>query len=695
MNPSMKPSMAPSMALSMAPSMPHSMAHSVAHSVAAAMTHCIAPPTVPDRSPAQGRRTLALARRAAGQALVATLLATLLATLASGQAAAQATGPATPQPLAAAAGAAPARPATAPPPDDDCVLHYEVTPRYDTTPRALEVTLRFPAQARTRSMLRWIAEWAGVTDFAAAVRGLRGGADGVRVALADLPNRWSVDHPAGGEVVVHYAIPAALPDPDAAQPQDDFQMYRAQVGAQWFQAFGYALLPTVETWDDRARVAQCLTLHQPEHTQALAFGSLGHGTGTVRWRVVDSPQALRHAFYGGGPGWRVGLHPVAGGLVGVAVRGTHPVTDADFSDAALALIGAHRRFWGDARADDQWLVLTPNHTRGNMGGTLVNRVAVMNVHPGFQPREGGMDFLVAHENLHQWIPRRFGRRSGPTAEDPGRTDYWFSEGFTDYYTHRLLLQSGQWSLDRYASELTRVLRRHWLSPAREAPSASLLPRFFSDRDAGQQFYSRGELLAMRWDRALREAGHPGLDAALRQALLPADRLAPEDAPLAASTPSGVDRVLAALAPVLGDLPRRDLEAHIGRGRPLPLDEGLAGPCFQLRWRDEARWVSGFDLQASLQARAATGVVPGGPAHAAGLRNGIPLLGWSVYSGDVTRPIELTLPALPTPDAATPALRLNFRPVDGSVDRLPRLSVAPGAAERPDCVAWQRRAGPPT
>ncbi|WP_197284566.1 M61 family metallopeptidase [Piscinibacter sakaiensis] len=593
-----------------------------------------------------------------------------------------------------------------------CVLAFEVTPRYDGARRSFLLSLSFPAQGRRETTMRLSNGWAGVTDFPAAFGAWQATDPGVRVVPLDAeggagepaspavrpaaaaapssasagtavppgpaPSRWRIEHPAEGRVRLQARVESALDDGRGPTPEGDRAMYRAQVGPDSFQFFGYALLPGLAPWDDRARTTTCVTLSDPAHPPALLFGSHGQGRGRVTLRIEGSPALARHAFYAGGPGWRVLERPLPGGPLFTALRGRYAAPDEAYADAAAAIVGTHRRFWGSEGSGPQWLVLTPNFSPRNRGGTLVQAAAVLHVDRDFAPASGGLDFLVGHENLHQWFSQRFGGREPAGRPGQGAADAWFSEGFTDYYTHRLLLASGQWNLARYAGELTNALRRWWRSPARGLGSAALLPRFFADADAGAQFYRRGELLAMRWDRALRQGGGPGLDDALRGLMLPA-AADPRDPPA-----SG--RVLDGLARWLGALPRRDLQAYLVDGRPLPLEPDLAGPCFLLAMEELPRWTAGFDTAASFQARRVQGVVPGGPAAAAGLRDGQALLGWSVYGGDTSRDIELTLPGVD----GGPARPLRYRPVDGRTERLPTLRVRDGAETSADCRAWQRR-----
>ena len=559
-----------------------------------------------------------------------------------------------------------------------CDLAVEVTPRHDSTPRVLEVRLEFPAEGRNETFLRMESGWAGIADFGAALHGWRGATAAISIAPADGVQRWRIGHPGQDRVAVHYRVRASLGQPDENRPQPQEQLYRPQIGGDWFQFFGHAVLPALEPWGDDRPARVCITLHQPGRPEAPAFGTHHDSRGESVSAAFDgTPLQLRDAFYAGGGAWRLNRRAVTGATLRTAVRGRFAMSDAEFANAAATLIDAHRRFWDgqapDAAAVPPWLVLTPNFAPGNAGGTLVRQAAVMHAGPAFSPAEASFEFLVGHEHLHQWLPGRF----GAVLPDPLREvrGYWFSEGFTNYYTHRLLLAAGLWSLDRYAEEVTDTLRSYWRSPARNAAVDDIAPRFFSDHDAGRQLYSRGEMLAMRWDRALRERGHPGLDAVLRGLLLPAGVPVP-------ATPLATDRVLDAMEALLGPLPRRDVAAHVDRGRTLQPDEGLAGPCLAVRWDEVPLWTLGFD-PASFKSRVASGVDPDGPAHAAGLREGMALRGWSVHGGDVTREVELSVG-----DDAAPR-RLRYRPIDGRTVSLPTAVVRPGASGHAACQAWQR------
>lgn len=554
-----------------------------------------------------------------------------------------------------------------------CDLEYTFTPAWAETPRRFEVTLRFDAGERLVTRLRLAQEWGGVNDFERGLRDVRAGDSARSVAPGAEPRTWDVRHPAGARVEVRYSLVNDVANIDAATPLAQRDFYRNALGASHFQMFGYGALLQPEHFGDADPIRACLNFTGLPREWAFASShGQERGDGVASIRATAAPQALRGAVYLGGD-FRVHRRLIEGRPLLVAMRGKWAFDDSRFVDAAAAVVAAHRRFWSDFDFPAYLISLVPNRVpHGSTGGTQVANAFAMHASDDFAVPGPAFDHILAHEHVHTWVPRRLG-----TMGEGEAARYWFSEGFTDYLTHRLHLRSGLWQLEDYAKALNEVLFQYAVSPAREAPNERVLKEFWTDAAVGRIPYMRGELLALLWDGRLSRRG-ASLDAVLRGLLLDASRLPKETAKRAADL--AVNRLRAALATHLGAaVVDADIEAHIERGRPIQAGEDFLGPCFSGSMVDRARFEMGFDV-ASFRAKKVAGLVAGSQAERAGLREGMELAGWSVNFGDAAREAMIQVME------AGKVRSIRFTPAG---ERIPvrEFRVRPGALQDEGCRNW--------
>jgi len=242
---------------------------------------------------------------------------------------------------------------------------------------------------------------------------------------------------------------------------------------------------------------------------------------------------------------------------------------------------------------------------------------------------GGVPWLLAHEHLHEWIGHVI------RLEQPEQLGYWFSEGFTDFYTRRLLARGGLLSPSQELASWNRRLAAYCANPERRAPAQRVREAFWTVREVGELPYQRGDLVALLADHAIRarSGGTRSLDDVLRT--------------LAARARQGEgafssEALLAAIGVEAGPEAEATLRAWALDGVEPPFPADLGAPELRLVACEIAPFDTGFDHEASIRLKRLTGVRPGGPAERAGLRDGLPVAGWSVTMGQVDRPVEVTL-----------------------------------------------------
>jgi predicted metalloprotease with PDZ domain len=197
-------------------------------------------------------------------------------------------------------------------------------------------------------------------------------------------------------------------------------------------------------------------------------------------------------------------------------------------------------------------------------------------------------------------------------------DYWFSEGFSDYLAGKVLLRSGLWSIEEFVADKNRVLLRYGISPARRATDTDVAEGILFDRNIQQLNYDRGHLLAAKFDAdiAARTGGRERLGDVLRAQRRIAD--------------GNMELATALFRKVLLDRTgidsEADVERYARRGEFLQLAEDVFPGCAKLVPSKRRGFDRGFDPAATrIGGGVIAGVDPAGPAHAAGLRDGMRLV----------------------------------------------------------------------
>jgi predicted metalloprotease with PDZ domain len=190
---------------------------------------------------------------------------------------------------------------------------------------------------------------------------------------------------------------------------------------------------------------------------------------------------------------------------------------------------------------------------------------------------------------------------------------WFTEGFTRYYGPLVAYNAGLLSPSDYVDSLNQDLRKF---------PTSIDP------------YLRGRVIAFWLDGTIRRQsrGRRSLNNVMF------DLVRERNQPLTTKRIfETIDRYL------LADTRAEFLRAVQDHGDLIAPDPAPAlGSCSWLTRENASTFDLGFDLEKSRTAKTVTGVEPDGPAFAAGLRNGQPLIGDSVNNGQPDRLATITI-----------------------------------------------------
>jgi predicted metalloprotease with PDZ domain len=541
-------------------------------------------------------------------------------------------------------------------------------------PPQVEIECEFQGDQDGTSALELKADWGGNEDIGADVAELSArGAGGRELTVArPLPSRFELAHAGGERIVARYRLVPLDRGPDPDQRAHYLPILRAGL----FHAIGNALLLRPEHLD--ANLVRPLEFAWSGFEEAgwkpvCSFG-LGSGPHRVERDLATGVHAL---FLAADARVRLLTLDAPGGKLALWIQGQRwPFEDQAFGELAKSVVSCGRDFFQDR----DWpfylisLLETGDPERGShsLGGTGLTQSFALFMNAGM-PLEGpsgsgfGVANLLMHEHFHNWNGMVLRLAA------PEQRLYWLSEGFTNFFTRRLMLRGGFTTPEEYAADLSRVWRAYRTNPYRNEPAERVERDFWKVREVGELPYQRGDLLAAWLDGAIRahSQGARGLDEFMRQLVEQARR-----GPAEITLQGFLERAQQWAGEQAAELVRR--VAVDGADVPWRLDQ--FEPCLNGVEIDAAAFDLGFDLERSRAEKVICGVRSGSAAEQAGLKDGLKLAGLSLAFGDSDREVEITL--APEGAAADPCVVRYFP--RGNSARAPCFTRVPGAAAG-DCA----------
>ncbi len=436
-------------------------------------------------------------------------------------------------------------------------MHYTVKPLIGINGvNALEVKVRFVGNSQGQSIFKLPSDAMGGHERWTYLSQFEG--RHVRIIASDKDKRIFQYRP-GAAVTVRYRVRSAyVENPTAA---DLFA--------------GPAILPH---W--LATLGEFIFI-VPEHAETTPV-TFEWKPGPMHWHSLsnlDRPSAeepltvtrLLASSIIASPHLKVVERPIFGGVLRMAAVGSWNVP-IDRDANLMAKIGsAQRAFWGDIIGPVTVTTLALTGSGQGYAGVGGYRGFAHYISGSTTP--GQQMRTIAHEHIHSWIPGRLGEMP-PGADEA--TLYWFSEGFTEFYTQRTLLRTGIWSLQDFVRDLNDTLAAYAANPNNRQPNDWMSARFWSDNAIRRIPYLRGNLFAYLLDHQIQQASDHGIN--LDQVIFRMrDRWvgAPID-----HRPGVLENLKASYHDLLGSDDRLDalIESHITKGEIIRLPANMFGEC---------------------------------------------------------------------------------------------------------------------
>lgn len=343
---------------------------------------------------------------------------------------------------------------------------------------SLKITLHFAGNEAGKSFIILPNEWAGQTGLYHCIEGLSSLSPNTSLAPTERPDQFIATYRPSEAVTLQYTLKKDW------QGLPRYPMYFRPVIEKnyfYFDGFSGLVYPAIEFsepiqctlsftgFPEGSFVGNSFFSNAPHQSFATTLGNLRNGlfcVGDFRFKEVNFPN----------------------GRMIIAVTGKFTFDDDRLFSTVSSIIPAERQFWNDPGTPYFFTLLLPLYDRGSTGGTAHYNSFALYESTNLKMEQGLIE-TISHEYFHNWLGQ------GLKMPMPEEIYKWFQEGFTDYYSHKILLTTGVWSPTAYTDKMNQVIRDYSRSAYFNTPNDSLVGNYWKDPALKLLSYQRGQIRA--------------------------------------------------------------------------------------------------------------------------------------------------------------------------------------------------------
>lgn len=388
-------------------------------------------------------------------------------------------------------------------------LLYEISYQKNSDHALLQVDMNFQAnESGTTTLIYQDKAW-GQDSLFNSIRDIKLISEG-RLRIQRDSNKIIVEHdPSVKRLKISYTLVQ-----DYKGPTTSRKVYRPMIQPEYFQVFGQNLFILPEKVINSETFDLSLTWKVPETDFAIQ-NSFGNHERSQFIEDVGQEDLYSSVFVGGD--FRIYDINLQGNQIAFAIRDNwEAFNDSTMVELLKTTLMAQRQFWDDHSQPYFSVTMIPIFEQNGsswQGTGLTNSFALAasnNEHLEVQ----GLVHLLNHELQHNWIGLKI-------KNENEEEQYWFSEGFTDYYTLKNIAINRIYDLDEkyFIHEFNSKLKNLYNSPVVASPNSEInYDNFWKDRHYSDLPYLRGSVFAFILDqRILQDSnGAKSLDDVMKQ-----------------------------------------------------------------------------------------------------------------------------------------------------------------------------------
>lgn len=320
---------------------------------------------------------------------------------------------------------------------------------------------------------------------------------------------YLIEHKPGAALTVRYTIENALKD---NLPTLD-EVYAQMLTDKYFYLLGSSLWTVPQ---DSSAAVYDIRLKWKNFPAGWTYLN-SFEDNKVNQRFSASLSNFQDAIYMGGD-IRIHKLDIDKRPLFFVIRGQWSFSDEQVFDIIKRTVVSQRPYWNDHDVDRYTIALVPMKYYSD-GDKSINGRGLANtfVTVGTNSKAfglGNMVYLYNHELMHHWFGHILKQA------EPENAFKWFHEGFTDYFTHLVMLESGLFNRQDFKKRINNIFAAYYSDSDHQWPNEKLQQDYWSSYEMQKLPYQRGLILAFYLDESIKfySKGGSSLKTILQQML---------------------------------------------------------------------------------------------------------------------------------------------------------------------------------